>query len=204
MNLMVGYFDEDWQRVAPLLPPGADEAMARRALEAAALAYTLEPTLKGSGFPSFDHAEARDLAQSLQALLAYDFIEKNYASLYRELDRFIQTMDGLSDIRRQQSNDDKRRGIKTRPQDKAKFSYYDAVLKAWQDAGGRLATSKHPITGDVRGPLVRFFLAAVTPVMSEHSPTAATIPGIVTAARKRIQARALSAPSPPKNSVTPI
>jgi len=42
------------------------------------------------------------------------------------------------------------------------FQFY--VLKAWIELGGQLRISRHPTTGEIRGPLARYFAAVTGPV----------------------------------------
>lgn len=190
MNIVAGYFTEDWEKIAATLPAGADLKATRSALEDAALAFTLTPTLRRAGFPELDYEEARDLAQKLQLMLAYDFIDRKFSVLIQELEKFIEIMDGMAMVRDRHTHEERRRMINPRPQDIAKLTYYDAVFAVWTAAGGQLRTSRHPLTGAVTGPLVRFFLAAVRPVMGQDTPREATIKGIVAKARERAEARA--------------
>jgi hypothetical protein len=55
---------------------------------------------------------------------------------------------------------------------------YYGVLRVWVDNGGRLATSTSR-TGVTTGPLVRYFLACVGPVMGTETPRPRSIPAII-------------------------
>jgi len=62
---------------------------------------------------------------------------------------------------------------------------YDGVLMIWIENGGelRLSTSR---TGVPTGPLVRFFLACIGPVMAAETPSARSIPAIIRRARRYV------------------
>jgi hypothetical protein len=62
---------------------------------------------------------------------------------------------------------------------------YDGVLLVWTENGGvlRFSTSR---TGVPAGPLVRFFLACITPVMGAETPSVRSIPGIVRRERRYV------------------
>ncbi|WP_316205297.1 hypothetical protein [Bradyrhizobium sp. SZCCHNS3004] len=62
---------------------------------------------------------------------------------------------------------------------------YSQVLGVWTDLlGGELKVSKDPISA-ARGPLWRFFQAAVTPIMGDRAPKATSFADIVQRERER-------------------
>jgi len=63
--------------------------------------------------------------------------------------------------------------------------YYEALLRAWKSIGGNLGTSRDPFSGEVNGPLVRFFRAATVPVMGAAAPASETIRDIVSRFKKQ-------------------
>jgi hypothetical protein len=66
--------------------------------------------------------------------------------------------------------------------------YYSLILTTWQQLGGRLAISRHPVSGKVGGPLARFFWSVAAPVMGKEAPSVSSIPGIVAGFKRRAAA----------------
>jgi hypothetical protein len=71
-----------------------------------------------------------------------------------------------------------------RTEDPAADALYRGMLAIWKRSGGKLATSKSA-AGAASGPLVRYLRAVLEPVMERRTPSATSIPKIVS----RIKAR---------------
>jgi len=73
-------------------------------------------------------------------------------------------------------------------------TYFRGVLDVWLHLGGELKISRHPVSGDVRGPLWRYFAAAIEPVTGADAISAASFPGLVADYRKLKAAAQMPAP----------
>jgi hypothetical protein len=57
--------------------------------------------------------------------------------------------------------------------------YFQQVLSLWTELGGEMKFSRNAISGEVGGPLVRFFQVVTAPVMRSDSPSLESIPDII-------------------------
>jgi hypothetical protein len=64
-------------------------------------------------------------------------------------------------------------------------AYQSYVLDVWTQLGGKLGTSKNPVTQEVGGPLFRFFVAVAGPVMGAELPAASSFRNIVRREKRR-------------------
>lgn len=62
------------------------------------------------------------------------------------------------------------------PESTAKGLYHSRVLDVWTELGGKLRFSRHPSTGHIKGPLVRYFLAVTQPL---HGGSPESLPDII-------------------------
>jgi hypothetical protein len=62
------------------------------------------------------------------------------------------------------------------PRTTLKSDYHGAVLRVWTELGGKLKVSRHPATGKIKGPLVRYFSAVTQPV---HGGSPESLPDII-------------------------
>jgi hypothetical protein len=61
---------------------------------------------------------------------------------------------------------------RVRDQDLPRMYYYRDLLRIWtRKIGGQLRFSRHPISGEPRGPLIRFLRAATGPVLGAEAPS---------------------------------
>lgn len=61
---------------------------------------------------------------------------------------------------------------------------FDGVLFVWTRLGGKLAVSTAPNGGRATGPLLRFFLACIGPVLKEQTPSPHSVWDIIERQRK--------------------
>jgi hypothetical protein len=58
--------------------------------------------------------------------------------------------------------------------------YQQRILAMWTNRfGGRLTITRDPISGEISGPLVRYFLSVARPVMGQRMPSLQSLPDIV-------------------------
>jgi hypothetical protein len=57
--------------------------------------------------------------------------------------------------------------------------FFQRILLLWTDFGGKLKLSRDPDTRQNRGPLVRYFLAVIRPVMKDKTPSLQSLRDIV-------------------------
>lgn len=57
--------------------------------------------------------------------------------------------------------------------------YFQRVLWLWTDVFGGKLQSSHNASGEVSGPLVRYFFAVTRPVMGDETPSVESLPNII-------------------------
>jgi hypothetical protein len=74
------------------------------------------------------------------------------------------------------------------------------VLAVWTRLGGKLQSSRHPKTGEPRGPCIRFFQAVTNPVMGASAPSLESLPAIIRREKRALEESAArkAAAAPPK------
>ena len=65
------------------------------------------------------------------------------------------------------------------PRDMPRTLYFQQVLSLWTELGGKMKFSRNAISGEVGGPLVRFFQAVTGPVLRSDAPSSESIPDII-------------------------
>jgi hypothetical protein len=75
-----------------------------------------------------------------------------------------------------------------RREDPHRDMLYGGVFRVWTNLGGQLKFSRSA-KGETGGPLVRFFLACVGPILDAQTPKSSSIPQIIKAEREARQRR---------------
>jgi hypothetical protein len=57
--------------------------------------------------------------------------------------------------------------------------YLQRILMLWTMFGGKLQISRHPVSGKISGPLVRYLTAVTVPVMGRDAPKPVSFPGYI-------------------------
>lgn len=86
-------------------------------------------------------------------------------------------------------------GLGFAPTAPARTVYQHTVLDVWLRLGGQLKISRHPLSGEVSGPLWRYFQSAAAPVMGSDMPSPASFPRLVSSYRKLTGDRANQVPA---------
>jgi hypothetical protein len=69
----------------------------------------------------------------------------------------------------------------------ARLHYQSDVLEIWARLGGELQSSRHPKTGEPRGPCIRFFQAVTTPVMGASAYSLESLPAIIRREKRALE-----------------
>jgi hypothetical protein len=59
--------------------------------------------------------------------------------------------------------------------DHPRAAFFEAIIDIWMSAGGRLRRSRHSVTEEPQGPLLRYLQAVTAPVMGKTAPRPETI-----------------------------
>ena len=129
---------------------------------------------------SIDELEQRAISFMQSAFGGRVLIEEVSGSmedLFEALERVRDLFASMSDALRPDCNFPW--GFGFAPLAAPRTAYFREVLSVWVDLGGELRVSRHPLSGETRGPLWRFFAATIEPVIGADVISPASFPGVV-------------------------
>jgi hypothetical protein len=151
------YTAEQRRAIQKELPPGADVEAELETLEKSASAYLSLSRQRARYFTSKGKLQGREFIGQQEQSLNTDKL----AGHYKETARLFS---GRRNLYRE--------------------LLFDGVLYVWTRLGGKLAVSTAPNGGRATGPLLRFFLACVGPVLKEQTPSPHSVWDIIERQRK--------------------
>lgn len=153
------------------------------ALEAAAETY-LNEMFKPRGVRADEYEHVARMVLELRLAVTSIVDDEPLTGRFDAISSTLDQVEALASARAEDLRDDD--GWRT-----PAASFYWSVLDLWRAAGGPLTRSRSSSTGELGGPTVLYFEAAVRPVMIERAPGREAIAKIIV--RHRDRDRALAA-----------